>query len=184
MTSNSLLSTKLLYSLNSKRHRNKTLLQKGFTLVELMVVIVIVGVLSAVALPNFLSQTDKAKATEAKSNITAILKQVQAEYLETGNLPTAAGSTTTAAELEDYGAPQNDKQKFNYLANDNGANATLVYTVMAKGNSNDGNLQNKKVFGCIALDTGVMETSKVLLDANGTSDVDCGITASKDAALS
>ena len=49
-----------LAMLNRKKGRN--LLEKGFTLVELMIVIVIVGVLSAVALPNFPAQTTKQKA--------------------------------------------------------------------------------------------------------------------------
>ena len=77
------LNSKLkLAILNRKKGRN--LLEKGFTLVELMIVIVIVGVLSSVALPNFLSQTSKAKATECKSQISAQLKQVYAEYISTG----------------------------------------------------------------------------------------------------
>ena len=46
--------------LNRKKGRN--LLEKGFTLVELMIVIVIVGVLSGVALPNFLGTRNKADA--------------------------------------------------------------------------------------------------------------------------
>ena len=55
------LNSKLqLLLLNRKKGRN--LLEKGFTLVELMIVIVIVGVLSAVALPNFLGTKDKAEA--------------------------------------------------------------------------------------------------------------------------
>jgi type IV pilus assembly protein PilA len=66
--------------LNGKKSKN--LLQKGFTLVELMIVIVIVGVLSSVALPNFLSQTEKAKATEAKTAGSAAVKTMSAQYLE------------------------------------------------------------------------------------------------------
>ena len=57
--------------LNSKK--GKSALEKGFTLVELMIVIVIVGILSAVALPNFMSQTEKARLTEAKSLAKAYL---------------------------------------------------------------------------------------------------------------
>ena len=73
----------------------------GFTLVELMVVIVIVGILSAIALPNFLKQTDKAKATEAKQSITSTLKQAQAQFVEDGTAP-----KTTAKDMNElYGTP-------------------------------------------------------------------------------
>ena len=63
--------------LNRKKQRN--LLEKGFTLVELMIVIVIVGILSGVALPSFLNQTAKAKATECTTKFGAMLSQVAAE---------------------------------------------------------------------------------------------------------
>ena len=69
--------------LNRKKSRNA--LEKGFTLVELMIVIVIVGVLSAVALPNFLGQQTKAKLTEANSKVSSILKASHAEYTYTGS---------------------------------------------------------------------------------------------------
>merc|ERR1711959_417084 len=88
------LNTRLqLALLNRKKGRN--ILEKGFTLVELMIVIVIVGILSAVALPNFLNQTGKAKATEAKTKVTALLKQASTEALE-GTTTTALSTMNTA----------------------------------------------------------------------------------------
>jgi type IV pilus assembly protein PilA len=56
--------------------------QSGFTLIELLVTILIVGVLSTVALPSFLNQTSKARASEAKSGIGAINRAQQFYRIE------------------------------------------------------------------------------------------------------
>jgi len=46
--------------------------QKGFTLIELMIVVAIIGILAAIAIPNFLKFQAKSKMSEAKTNLGAI----------------------------------------------------------------------------------------------------------------
>lgn len=60
----------------------KTLNQKGFTLVELMVVVAIIGILSAVAIPNFKKYQAKSKQGEAKLQLSSIYTAETSFYSE------------------------------------------------------------------------------------------------------
>ena len=56
---------------------------KGFTLLELLIVVILMGVLAALALPNLLRQVAKGRQAEAKNNLGAINRAQQAYRLET-----------------------------------------------------------------------------------------------------
>lgn len=71
------LRAKLLQHLIGKKKA-----EDGFTLIELLVVIIIIGILAAIALPAFLNQAAKAKQSEAKQALGAIVRGQQAYRLE------------------------------------------------------------------------------------------------------
>ena len=73
--------------------------QKGFTLIELMIVVAIIGILAAIAIPNFLTYQLKSRQAEAKTNLQAIKTSEIAFQAERGCYVgmTAAGVAAPAA---------------------------------------------------------------------------------------
>jgi prepilin-type N-terminal cleavage/methylation domain-containing protein len=65
---------------------------KGFTLIELMIVVAIIGILAAVAIPNFIRYQLRAKFSELKTNVEAIVKSE--ESLRQSERVVCAGAAT------------------------------------------------------------------------------------------
>jgi prepilin-type N-terminal cleavage/methylation domain-containing protein len=72
--------------------------QKGFTLIELMVVIVIIGVLVAIALPNFIGAQDRAKIAGVKANARTLQVVVETYAVDWGGTYPSTISAITSTE--------------------------------------------------------------------------------------
>jgi general secretion pathway protein G len=60
----------------------------GFTLVEVMVVVVILGILAVLIVPRVLGRTDEARVAAAKHDIAAIMQSLKLYHLDNGRFPT------------------------------------------------------------------------------------------------
>jgi general secretion pathway protein G len=60
----------------------------GFTLIELMVVILIIGLLALLIVPNVTGVSDRARATKAQADLSALKQALSAFYIDNGYYPT------------------------------------------------------------------------------------------------
>ena len=104
---------------------------KGFTLVELVIVIVIVGILSIVAVPIYRGYTRKAMGTEAKSLLGSIQTAQKVYYAENSTFKTVTNVTDFDEEL-DVDARSN-KYFTGFKVSVNGSGDTLSFTAETSG---------------------------------------------------
>ena len=105
--------------------------QQGFTLIELMIVVAIIGILAAVAIPAYQDYTAKAQASEAFSLLDGLKSPVTAGYAEDGTWAIPTGSVITGKYVNTIAVSGTDSLVATYKqsgVNTKIANATVTFT--------------------------------------------------------
>ena len=109
--------------------------QKGFTLIELLIVVAIIGIIAAIAIPNLLNAIDRGKQKRTMADMRSIGTSVEAYAVDTNHYPTAAniGAVETVLEPVYIGTlPLVDGWQ-NAMVYQPGATAGAGYTVRSVG---------------------------------------------------
>ncbi len=87
--------------------------QTGFTLLEILVVVVILGILASLVLPNFLGRTDQARTIAAKHDIQSLVGVLKLYKLDNGDYPTTSqGLQALVSKPDSDPRPRNWKQPY------------------------------------------------------------------------
>jgi type IV pilus assembly protein PilA len=89
--------------------------RKGFTLIELMIVVVIIGILAALAIPRFMQATTKSKQSEAKQILKQIYTMQRAYRQETGNYAHNGDTRAAGTVFADLGVEIGANAQYSYV---------------------------------------------------------------------
>lgn len=100
-------------------HRARKLAAAGFTLIELMVVLVIIGVLAALIVPNVLERADDARVSAARADVNMLMQQLKLYRLDNQRYPTTEQGLQALVSKPTAGpVPPNWKTYLDKLPND------------------------------------------------------------------
>ncbi|ACC98830.1 PilE-like protein [Elusimicrobium minutum Pei191] len=141
---------------------------KGFTLIELLVVVLIIGILAAIALPQYTKTVEKSRAAEALLNLKAISDAANRFYLmnntyngidisATGNLDIEPPATTATS-------------KFDYVATPASPTTTLTITAYRRVGTTTGSASSKQYSIAFVLTNGAT-TSRTCAVGTGDANI-------------
>ena len=157
----------------------------GFTLVEAMITVVIVGILSSIALPNYFKQVQRTKQNEAASTLAQFQTTV-ASYFDEFNLTPAswADLNNVAVIMTNSGPASVGDGALTTQITLPGNEYSVSRTNVAKNyyeftaSSTNNNASEYNVIACVCLSTGASDLKKGTIDSEGeveSADLVCGV---------
>ena len=107
------------HTMNHPPSQPRRLLSRGFTLIELMVVLLIIGVLAALIVPNVLNRADDARVTAAKTDVNNLMQALKLYKLDNQRYPSGEqGLQALLTKPTTNPVPPNWKSYLDQLPND------------------------------------------------------------------